>query len=104
MGTVYQEAEWPGLAARWASHDLYEDAWLVELARWDMVEVLGRDAGPLGKPALQPVRLQPLRRARAGGDQRSGRVDVPVQLGLGFGYPVRIHFAGGHGQSAEVAT
>jgi hypothetical protein len=43
MGTVDQDAERLGLAARRASHDLDQDAWLVELARWDMVEVLQRD-------------------------------------------------------------
>src|SRR5947199_371174 len=72
MGTVDQDAERLGLTARRASHDLDQDTWLVELARWDMVEVLRRDAGPLGEPTLQPVRLQPLRRARAVGDQCSG--------------------------------
>src|ERR1700682_3043673 len=104
MGTVDQDAERLGLAARWGSHDLYEDAWLVELARWDVIEVLRRDAGALGKPALQPIRLQSLRRARAVDDQCSGRVDVPIELGLGFGDPVRIDLAGGERQSGDVAA
>src|SRR6266849_7824025 len=104
MCAVDQDAEWLGLTARWASHDLDENARLVELACWDMVEVLRRDASPLGKPARQPIRLQPLRHARAVGDQCSGRVDVPIQLGLGFGDPVRIHLAGGERQSGDVAA
>src|SRR6266568_1043947 len=104
MSAVDQDAEWLGLTPWWASHDFDQDAGFVELARWDVIEVLRRDAGPLGKPACQPSRVQPLGRARASVDQRSGRVDVPVQLGLWFGDPERIHLAGSQKWRADVAA
>jgi len=89
MGAVDQDAEWFGLATWWAAHDLNQDPRFVELVRWDVVDVLGRDGVPLAKPALQPIRVEPLGRARASGEQPAGRVDVPVQLGVRFGNPER---------------
>src|SRR2546421_3469915 len=94
MGAVDQDAEWFGLATWWAAHDLNQHPRFLELVRWDELEVLGRDCGPLGKPALQPIRIEPLGRARASGDQPAGRVDVPVQLGLSFCNPEGIDLFG----------
>src|SRR5216684_415386 len=80
VGAVDQDAKWLGLTTGWASHDLDQDARLGKFVGWDMVEMLGREARSLGKPALQPAWVEPLGGAWPGGDQRSGRVDIPVQL------------------------